>query len=149
MKIRSPIWIAASLLVAPALFGVTGCSRLCGKKFAVILQADTDRHEGMARAVHALLYSLEMKRAGYPVVLIFDGAGTGWAEKLRDPKHPLHARYEEVKKAGVTEVVCDFCSGAFGVKDSLKKENAPFAAEFEGHPSILKWVKQGYKVIVL
>jgi hypothetical protein len=53
------------------------------KKFAIILQAGKETHEGMARAVHALLYAAELKETGYEVVLIFDGAGTE-----KGPKKP-------------------------------------------------------------
>ncbi|MBI4249932.1 MAG: DsrE family protein [Elusimicrobia bacterium] len=130
----------------------------CGKpatprpsaKFLIILQADTDRHEGLARALHALLYAKELKEGGYPVTLVFDGAGTGWAQALRDPKHKLHAKYADLKKLGVVEEICDFCAGAFKVKAGLKQmSDAALVGEFEGHPSLRKWADQGYQVIVL
>jgi len=120
------------------------------RKFAIILQADSGSHEGLARALHALLYAEELREGGYPVVLIFDGAGTTWAEALQDSTNRLHALYERLKRAGVVEEICDFCSGAFGVKESLKKrENIPLVSGFKGHPSIRKWVDIGYQVIVL
>ncbi len=34
-------------------------------KYLVILQAGKESHEGMARAVHALLYSKELKEHGH------------------------------------------------------------------------------------
>lgn len=130
----------------------------CGKpsekpvpaRFLIILQADTDRHEGLARALHALLYAKELKAGGYPVVLVFDGAGTGWAKLMRDPKHKLHTRYAELKKMGVVEEVCDFCAGAFKVKAGLlEMSEKTLVSEFEGHPSLKKWVDQGYQIAVL
>ncbi len=51
-------------------------------KYAIILQAGKESHEGMARAAHAFLYAKELKEHGHDVVLIFDGAGTEWAEEL-------------------------------------------------------------------
>lgn len=130
----------------------------CGKtappgasaKFLIVLQAGTDSHEGLARALHALLYAKELKAGGYPVTLVFDGAGTGWARALRDPKNKLHAKYAELTKLGVVEEICDFCAGAFKVKDGLQRmSGATLVGEFEGHPSLKKWVDQGYQVIVL
>lgn len=119
-------------------------------KFVIILQADTDRHEGLARALHALLYAKELKEGGAEVVLIFDGAGTGWAKMFRNPQHKLHLKYKELEKMGVTEEICDFCSGAFRVKEDLKKvPGTPLTGEFEGHPSLKKWLDLGYRVIVL
>lgn len=62
----------------------------------------------------------------------------------------LHAKYAELKKLGVVEEICDFCAGAFKVKDGLKQmSDATLVGEFEGHPSLKKWVDQGYQVIVL
>jgi hypothetical protein len=140
-------------LLAMIALGGSACSRFCStaksKKVAIVLQADTDRHEGLARALHALLYSKELKEGGYDVALIFDGAGTGWAEKMQDPANKLNSLFVSLKSAGVTEVVCDFCAGAFKVKDKIKGSGLPLVAEYQGHPSLKKWIDQGYQVIVL
>ncbi|MBI3074336.1 MAG: DsrE family protein [Deltaproteobacteria bacterium] len=120
------------------------------RKLLIILQADTDRHEGMARALHALLYAKELKTAGHAVTLVFDGAGTGWAKLMREPKNHLHGKYKELMGLGVVEVICDFCAGAFKVRDDLKQApGVKLDGEVEGHPSLTKWVAQGYQVIVL
>jgi len=142
------------LFAALFLALVSGCGFLSSPnqpaKFAIILQAGTESHEGLARALHALLYSKELKEGGYPVVLIFDGAGTEWARAMRDPNNKLHAKYAELKKLGLIEEICDFCAGAFKVKKELKKDQSiPLIGEFEGHPSLRKWIDQGYQVIVL
>lgn len=141
-------------ILALSGFLALGCGKpapaTASSKFLIVLQADTDRHEGLARALHALLYAKELKEGGYPVTLVFDGAGTGWAQALRDPKHKLHAKYAELKELGVIEEICDFCAGAFKVKDGLKQmSDAALVGEFEGHPSLKKWVDRGYQVIVL
>ena len=83
------------------------------------------------------------------MVLIFDGAGTEWAEALSHPDNKLHLAYQKPMDSGVVEVVCDFCSTAFKVKDALAKEGAHFEGEYQGHPSIAKWVDQGYQLVVL
>jgi hypothetical protein len=120
-------------------------------RYAIILQAGKESHEGTARAVHALLYAKELKERGHEVVLIFDGAGTEWAEELSNPdsQSKLKATYDELRKLGVVEVVCDFCANAFQVKERLSQRQAPLIAEYAGHPSIAKWIEQGYELIVL
>lgn len=140
------------LLVCMGLFSILGCNQLKpeNRKFVIILQAGTEGHEGMARALHALLYAKELKDGGHPIVLIFDGAGTTWAEAMRKPDHMFHAKFVELEKSGIVEEVCDYCSGAFKVKDQLRKQGGvPFSSDFGGHPSIKKWVDQGYEIIVL
>ena len=120
-------------------------------KYAVILQAGKESHEGMARAVHAFLYANELAEHGHAVVLIFDGAGTEWAEELSNPESQskLKPMYEQLKQAGIVEIVCDFCAGAFAVKERLAQRPVPMTAEYAGHPSIAKWADQGYEFIVL
>lgn len=135
----------ALLILLGFLFSCVGASR----KYLIILQAGTESHEGMARAVHALLYATELKEAGYQVTLIFDGAGTEWAKALLDPENKLHSAYVKLQGLGVTEIICDFCSRAFRVQEDLQKGKVPLAAEFQGHPSLVKWIKQGYTPIVL
>ena len=84
--------------------GAAGCAMCPASpakgKFVIILQAGTESHEGLVRAVHALLYSAELLEAGHEVVLIFDGAGTEWARALRKPKHKLHARHKRLADLG-------------------------------------------------
>jgi hypothetical protein len=120
-------------------------------KYLIILQAGRGTHEGMARAVHALLYAMEFKANGDEVVLLFDGAGTEWIAEWIDPesKDKLAPMYREFAKTGATEVICDFCSGAFEVKKTLTERSVKLTGEFQGHPSIVKWTNKGYKIIVL
>lgn len=136
--------LAVAVLAGPASAQAAG-------KYAIILQAGKESHEGTARAVHALLYAQELHERGHEVVLIFDGAGTEWAEELTNPQSqsPLHASYEQLKQQGVVEIVCDFCAAAFAVKERLAERKAPLLAEYAGHPSIAKWVEAGYQIIVL
>ncbi len=120
-------------------------------KFAIILQAGKKSHEGMARALHAFLYAKELKEKGYDVVLIFDGAGTEWAEELSDPESDskLLGAYKAFKETGTEEIICDYCAVAFDVKDDLLKREASFGSGYQGHPSIAKWVEKGYRLVIL
>lgn len=130
--------------------GFSGSAQAAGK-YAIILQAGKESHEGMARAVHAFLYAKELKAHGHDVVLVFDGAGTEWIEELSNPESQskLKPMYDQLKQAEVLEVICDFCAGAFAVKDRLAQRQVPLTAEYEGHPSIAKWADAGYALIIL
>lgn len=136
-------------IITIAVLSLFACARAPQQKFLIILQAGPESHEGMARAVHALLYTTELKQSGYEVTLIFDGAGTEWAKDLMDPENRLHPAYEKLQNLGVTEIICDFCSKAFHVQEELKQGKVPLVAEFEGHPSLVKWIRMGYTPIVL
>ncbi|MBT8042073.1 MAG: DsrE family protein [Pontiella sp.] len=119
-------------------------------RYAIILQAGNETNEGMARAIHALLYARELAENGYEVVLIFDGAGTGWANELRKPDNPLHKHYLKVQELAVTEEICDYCSEQFKVKEFLSAEQRLLlSGNYEGHPSLVKWIARGYQIISL
>ena len=120
-------------------------------EYAIILQAGKQHPEGLARALHALLYAKELKEHGHEVVLIFDGAGTTWAEEFSNPKSDSVYRplYEELKQAGAISIVCDYCASAFKVKAQLVERKVALAGEYAGHPSIAKWVDAGYQLIIL
>ncbi|MGH7820903.1 MAG: DsrE family protein [Candidatus Binatia bacterium] len=148
--------VLISILGVAALLGAIAASGDTGKaasreKYVIILQAGKETHEGMARALHALLYARELKEHGHAIVLVFDGAGTEWAEEWTKPDstHPLAPAYRKLRDAGVTEVVCDYCSGAFQVKGKLRERGVPLTAEFDGHPSVARWVDEGYRLLVL
>ena len=120
-------------------------------KYLIVLQAGKETHEGMARAVHALLYSKELREHGHEVVLVFDGAGTEWVSEWTNPQSDdkLKGAYEGLRKSGVVQVICDFCANAFQVKENLKTQGQELTAEYQGHPSIAKYADQGYQIVVL
>jgi hypothetical protein len=119
-------------------------------KVAIVLLAGNETNEGMARAVHALLYARELADSGFKVALIFDGAGTGWAEEMNKPENPLHRHYQEFKQRGIVEEICDYCSERLGHRENISEEQRKLVVgDYEGHPNIAKWVSMGYQIIVI
>lgn len=122
-------------------------------KVAIVLHAGTESHEGLARALHSLLYTKELSEHGVDVQLIFDGAGTEWIARFGAPDTPqaerLAALFGVLKEQGVTYEVCDFCSGAFGVQEELRSHGEPLTGKYMDHPSIASLVTDGYQVWVL
>lgn len=112
-------------------------SHLDSPKIAVILQAWTESHEGLTRALHALLYTNELAEEGITAKPIFDGAGSEWAAKLIAPESPkekgLARLFQGLNAAGVAYEICDYCSGAFHLKDS-SLPRAGTAAKNEAQP---------------
>jgi hypothetical protein len=137
------------LIVLLLCGGVCTAGEVKGK-YAIILQAGNETNEGKARAVHALLYAKELAEKGYQVALIFDGAGTGWANELRKPENPFHQHYVRIKELGLVEEICDYCADLFDVKENLPEQQRKLlVGDYEGHPSIVRWIEQGYKIISL
>ena len=119
-------------------------------KTLIILLSEPGTHESLGRALHALLYAKELKESDVEVKLIFDGGGTKWASDMVDPDNKLNSLFKEVVALGIIDGICDYCIGAFKA-DRTVIENTflPIAGEYDGHPSIAKYVKEGYQVITL
>lgn len=122
-------------------------------KVAIILQAGPGSHETHARMLHSMLYSKELKERGHEVRLIFDGASTQWLEKWGDPQDDddrrMGAFFEQLKDAGLTYVVCDFCSAAFQVREALEARGEPLVAEYMNHPSVASLIEDGFHLVTL
>lgn len=152
MKKLTIVTLAAMVLLgASALMHAADEAKGERDKYVVILQAGQDTADGMARAMHAMLYTRELYENGDKVALIFDGAGVQWIEEWTNPhsEHPLTPMYTELHDLGITEIICDFCAGALELKDDLEGREVQFSGEFKGHPSIARWTNKGYQIIVL
>lgn len=114
-------------------------------KVAIVVLADTETHEDMARVHNALVAVKEFKDAKDDVKLIFDGAGTKWIGELSKPDHMFHELFESLKDKSTG--VCSFCAGAFGVKESVLASDISLSGEYEGHPSFRELIVEGYQII--
>jgi hypothetical protein len=114
-------------------------------KISVVLLADVETHGDLGRVANALSLVKEAKEAGDDVELVFDGAGVQWVRELSKEDNKLRGQFEKVKDkvAGA----CEFCAGAFGVRDEVKAAGVRYLCEFEGHPSLRARVAEGYEVI--
>lgn len=121
-------------------------------KILIILQAGTESHEGRARALHSVLYASELAEAGATVRLVFDGAGTGWLARWRredGPPSRAAALFAELKAGGLAYEVCDYCAGAFDVRDELTEQGEALTGAYMDHPSIASHVADGFHVWIL
>lgn len=116
-------------------------------KVAIVILADTETSADSARAANALTTAYEFKDAGEEVTVVFTGAGTKWVAELSDPVHCLHRAFRLVKDkvAGA----CKACAVSFGVRDEVEASGVPLLAEYRGHQSLRKLVREGFEVITL
>lgn len=114
-------------------------------KVSVVVLAGTEAHSDLARVLNALALTKEAKEAGDEVELVFDGAGVSWIPELNDPEHKLHKVFKAVhdRVAGA----CEFCAGAFDVKEGVREAGISFLSEYEGHPSLRQRVADGYQIV--
>lgn len=115
-------------------------------KYLILVHAGPQE---LARAVHGLLYASELHRAGVPVRVIFDGAGTAWLRELRRADHKYHRLFRQAAGAGLIEAACEYCAAAFGVTDHVRAAGIALAGSADGHPSLARYVAEGWTPLVL
>ena len=99
--------------------------------------------------VHALLYTEETKEKGHDVKLIIEGSATKLIKELADPEVPFGKLFQKVKTLGLIDCVCQACSKKMGGYESAVEQGLTICGEMKGHPSLLRYVEAGYKVVAL
>ena len=114
-------------------------------KIAIVILADTDTSADRAKVANALTTAYEFKEANEEVTVVFTGAGTKWIAELSDPDHRLHRAFELVKDkvAGA----CKACAVSFGVREEVEASGVPLLAEYRGHQSLRKLIKEGFEIV--
>ena len=99
--------------------------------------------------IHVLLNALDMAKKGFSVKLVIEGSATGLLNELADPGAPLAQLYSKVKEQGLIDCVCNACAEKTGSIDSARKQELPLCAEMKGHPSMARYMDEGYEIITL
>ena len=97
---------------------------------------------------HVLLNALDMNERGYDLKLVIEGSATKQLRELQEPTRPFANLYEKVKSAGLIDCVCKACSAKMDALLSAQEQGLPICAEMSGHPSIGKYMDEGYEIIV-
>jgi len=98
--------------------------------------------------VHVMLNSLEMKGKAWDVKVIIEGSATKLVESLKEESNQMHELYQKMKDQGLIDCVCQACASKMGALEAVKEENLPLCSEMWGHPSIGRYIEEGYEVIV-
>lgn len=114
-------------------------------KVAIVVLADSERHEGLGRVVNAMIAAGEMHEAGDDVRLIFDGGGTVWPGELAKEDHPAHPLWESVHD--VVAGACSYCADAFEARAGVEQAGVTLMEEYKRHPSFRSLLVDGYQVI--
>jgi hypothetical protein len=100
--------------------------------------------------VHVLLNALDMRERGYDVRLVIEGSATKLVKSFTEPDSPARAfapLYEKVKEAGLIDCACRACSVKMGSLESAEDQGIALCDEMSGHPSIARYMEEGYETI--
>ena len=97
--------------------------------------------------VHVLLNALDMENRGYEVKVVIEGSATKLASRLIDETNPHSKLYLNVRGKGMIDCVCQACAAKMGALEEVEAQGLPVCNEMNGHPSLAKYMEQGYEVI--
>ena len=99
--------------------------------------------------IHALINALEFHAKGYDVKLIIEGSATALIGKLNESGNPLHYYYVRAKGEGLIDCVCKACATKSEAIEEAKKQNLNLCDELFGHPSMARYMEEGYEIIAI
>lgn len=96
---------------------------------------------------HVLLNALDFSEQGLEVGIILEGKATGLVPAMAEPTHSLHMLYTKAKAAGLIAGVCQACATKMQAVDSAKAEGLRLLNDMSGHPSLARYVREGWVII--
>jgi len=98
---------------------------------------------------HALMNALDMKARGLDVRLVVEGTATRQIAEMADGTKPFANIYRQAKDMGLIDCVCHACASQSRSLDSAKAQGLRICNEMGGHPSMARYVAEGYEVVVV
>ena len=96
---------------------------------------------------HVLLNALDMDDKGHEVAIIMEGAACKLIPVMPSPSSLFSKQYNEVLKRGLIKAVCKACANKMGGLEAAEAQGLTIDAEMSGHPSLEKYLIDGYQVI--
>ncbi len=97
--------------------------------------------------VHVLLNALDGREKGHEVTVVVEGTATRLIPQLAAEDHSMHGLYRQVRDQGLFAGVCRACSHKMGVLSEVEKTGLNLLDDMKGHPSLSRYVEQGYQVL--
>lgn len=97
--------------------------------------------------IHVLLNGLHLKQNGEEVKIVIEGSATKLIPELSKEGNPMFQLYQQAKEQNLIDGVCRACSAKMKVASVVEKEGLPFLDEMSGHPSMARYLNNGYEII--
>lgn len=97
--------------------------------------------------VHVLLNALDMKEQGFEVKIVIEGSATKLIPDFGIEGNLLNGPYNKVRAENLIDGVCKACATKMGTAEDAKTMGLALLGDMWGHPSMAKYLKDGYEVI--
>lgn len=99
--------------------------------------------------IHVLLNTIDMNERGFDVKIVLEGEATRLLKDLSDQNSVLFGPFQKVRERGLVDGVCRACSEKMGTYEIAKSMGLRILEDIGGHPSIGKYIEQGYEVFIM
>lgn len=97
--------------------------------------------------VHVLLNALDFDSRGHEARIVMEGDSVTLVEQLEQEQTKFHGLYVKAKDKGLVAGACKGCSAMLGATEAVNKAGLPLLDDVMGHPSMARWMDDGYTVI--
>ncbi len=97
--------------------------------------------------IHVLLNGLDMHAKGMGGRIVVEGAATALLPALAESGNPLHQLWQQAKSHNLIDGVCKGCAHKMGTVDEAVRQGLNLLDDMSGHPSISRYIDDGYTVI--
>jgi hypothetical protein len=97
--------------------------------------------------IHVLLNSLDLHERGREGSIVIEGEAVKLIPVMSKEGHFLAPLYQQAKEKGLIVAICKACSAKMKVTEAVKEEGLPLVGHISGHPSMGKFIEEGYRII--
>lgn len=99
--------------------------------------------------MHVFLNVLDAVERGHAAGIVFEGASTKLAPMYAAPDNPFHGLFAKAREKGLILGVCKACSNKMGTLDAAQAEGLALLGEMSGHPSLARYVAEGWQIVTI
>ncbi len=96
---------------------------------------------------HVLINALDSDSRGLEARIVFEGESVTLVGGLEKEDGQFHGLYAKAKGKGLIAGACKGCTAMFEATEAVQKAGLPLLDDVMGHPSMAKWMDDGYAVI--
>jgi len=97
--------------------------------------------------IHVILNALDLDQKGCEVKVIVEGSATKLANQFQDKNNLFFEQYKKLEASGLIDCFCKACSNKMGSLEIVNKLGFKTCSELMGHPSMAKYIEQGFTII--
>ncbi len=99
--------------------------------------------------IHVLLNAFDLRSKGHQAAIVLEGSASGLVKELLEEESelPFVPLLRKAQEEGLIDCICAACAMKMGSYDAAVKLGFKLCEEMQGHPSIARYMDEGYSVL--